>query len=59
MIGKVDQMSREEVEARLSQLMGNVVLEDKTDPEPDLNLVDQQEEAIEEVIEAKEDDEHD
>jgi len=59
MFGKVDQMSREEVEARLSQLMGNVVLEDKTDPEPDLNLVDQQEEAIEEVIEAKEDDEHD
>ena len=52
-------MSREEVEARLSQLMGNVVLEDKTDPESDLNLVDQQEEAIEEVIEAKEDDEHD
>ena len=59
MFGKVDQMSREEVEARLSQLMGNVVLEDKTDPELDLNLVDQQEEAIEEVIEAKENDEHD
>jgi len=59
MFGKVDQMSREEVEARLSQLMGNVVLEDKTDPESDLNLVDQQEEAIEEVIEAKENDEHD
>ena len=59
MFGKVDQMSREEVEARLSQLMGNVVLEDKTDPESDLNLIDQQEEAIEEVIEAKENDEHD
>ena len=59
MFGKVDQMSREEVEARLSQLMGNVVLENKTDPESDLNLVDQQEEVIEEVIEAKEDDEHD
>tara|TARA_A100001015_G_scaffold151390_1_gene167852 strand:- start:1250 stop:1840 length:591 start_codon:yes stop_codon:yes gene_type:complete len=59
MFGKVDQMSREEVEARLSQLMGNVVLEDKTDSDLDLNLVDQQEEAIEEVIEAKEDDEHD
>jgi len=59
MFGKVDQMSREEVEARLSQLMGNVVLEDKTDPEPDLSLVDQQEEEVEEVIEAKEDDEHD
>jgi len=36
-------MSREEVEARLSQLMGNVVLEDKTEPEPDPALVDQQE----------------
>jgi hypothetical protein len=59
MFGKVDQMSREEVEARLSQLMGNVVLEDKTDPDPDLSLVDQQEEEVEEVIEAKEDDEHD
>lgn len=59
MFGKVDQMSREEVEARLSQLMGNVVLEDKTEPEPDLSLVDQQEEEVEEVIEAKEDDEHD
>jgi len=43
MFGKVDQMSREEVEARLSQLMGNVVLEDKTEPEPDPALVDQQE----------------
>lgn len=59
MFGKVDQMSREEVEARLSQLMGNVVLEDKTDPEPDLSLVDQQEEEVKEVIEAKEDDKHD
>ena len=59
MFGKVDQMSREEVEARLSQLMGNVVLEDNSDPDPDLSLVDQQEEEIEEVIEAKEDDEHD
>jgi hypothetical protein len=59
MFGKVDQMSREEVEARLSQLMGNVVLEDNSDPDPDLSLVDQQEEEVEEVIEAKEDDEHD
>lgn len=58
MFGKVDQMSREEVEARLSQLMGNVVLEDNSDPDPDLSLVDQQEE-VEEVVEAKEDDEHD
>ncbi len=59
MFGKVDQMSREEVEARLSQLMGNVVLEDNSDPDPDLSLVDQQEEEVEEVIEAKEDDKHD
>ena len=59
MFGKVDQMSREEVEARLSQLMGNVVLEDKSEPDPDLSLLDQQEEEVEEVIEEKEDDEHD
>ena len=51
MFGKVDQMSREEVEARLSQLMGNVVLEDKTDPDPDLSLVDQQEETQEKIDE--------
>jgi len=31
MFGKVDQMSREEVERRLEQLMGNVVLANKTD----------------------------
>lgn len=49
MFGKVDQMSREEVEARLSQLMGNVVLEDKTEPEPDPGLVDQQEEEQEAI----------
>ena len=30
MFGKVDQMSREEVEKRLEQLMGNVVLANKT-----------------------------
>jgi hypothetical protein len=33
--GKVDQMSREEVEARLKQLMGNIVeasIENKKDP---------------------------
>ena len=40
MFGKVDQMSRDEVEARLSQLMGSVVLEDKTEPDPDPALVD-------------------
>ena len=36
MFGKVDQMSREEVEKRLEQLMGNVVLADNSgagDPE--------------------------
>jgi len=49
MFGKVDQMSREEVEARLSQLMGNVVLEDKSEPEPDPGLVDQQEEEQEAI----------
>jgi hypothetical protein len=31
MFGKVDQMSREEVEKRLEQLMGSVVLANKTD----------------------------
>ena len=51
MFGKVDQMSREEVEARLSQLMGNVVLEDKTDLDPDLSLEDQQEERQENIDE--------
>ena len=30
MFGKVDQMSREEVEKRLEQLMGNVVLADSS-----------------------------
>jgi len=41
MFGKVDQMSREEVENRLKQLMGNVVeasIENKVD---DLDLPDQ------------------
>ena len=51
MFGKVDQMSREEVEARLSQLMGNVVLEDKTDDGQDLSLVDQQEDIQENIDE--------
>jgi len=31
MFGKVDQMSREEVEKRLEQLMGNIALANKTD----------------------------
>ena len=35
MIGKVDQMSREEVEKRLEQLMGSLMLESKTDGLPD------------------------
>jgi len=52
MFGKVDQMSRDEVEARLSQLMGSVVLEDKTEPDPDPALVDLPEEVVE-------DEEHD
>jgi len=41
MFGKLNQMSRDEVEARLSQLMGNVVeasIENKSD---DLDLPDQ------------------
>ena len=49
MFGKVDQMSRDEVEARLSQLMGSVVLEDKTEPEPDPALVDLPEESQEDI----------
>jgi len=52
MFGKVDQMSRDEVEARLSQLMGSVVLEDKTEPDPDPAQVDLPEEVVE-------DEEHD
>tara|TARA_R100000781_G_scaffold110297_1_gene75639 strand:- start:363 stop:989 length:627 start_codon:yes stop_codon:yes gene_type:complete len=39
--GKVDQMSREEVEARLSQLMGNIVEASIEDKQPDPSLVDQ------------------
>ena len=35
MFGKVDQMSREEVEKRLEQLMGSLMLESKTDGLPD------------------------
>jgi len=35
MFGKVDQMSREEVEKRLEQLMGSLMLESKTDGFPD------------------------
>tara|TARA_R110001632_G_scaffold115616_1_gene227099 strand:- start:2149 stop:2778 length:630 start_codon:yes stop_codon:yes gene_type:complete len=40
MFGKVDQMSRDEVEARLSQLMGNVVEASLENKDPDPNLVD-------------------
>ena len=39
MFGKVDQMSREEVENRLAQLMGNVVEASLEDKQPDPNLV--------------------
>jgi hypothetical protein len=49
MFGKVDQMSRDEVEARLSQLMGSVVLEDKTEPDPDPALVDLPEASQEDI----------
>ena len=49
MFGKVDQMSRDEVEARLSQLMGSVVLEDKTETDPDPALVDLPEESQEDI----------
>ena len=46
MFGKVDQMSRDEVEARLTQLMGNIVLEDKTEQDPDPALVDPDEKDV-------------
>lgn len=49
MFGKVDQMSRDEVEARLSQLMGSVVLEDKTEPDPDPAMLDLPEESQEDI----------
>ena len=39
MFGKVDQMSREEVENRLAQLMGNVVEASLEDKQPDPSLV--------------------
>ena len=49
MFGKVDQMSRDEVEARLSQLMGNVVeasIENKSDhlDQPDQDNEEESEE---------------
>ena len=40
MFGKVDQMSREEVETRLAQLMGNVVDATLENKDPDPSLVD-------------------
>jgi len=40
MFGKVDQMSREEVENRLAQLMGNVVEASLEDKQPDPSLVE-------------------
>ena len=39
MFGKVDQMSREEVENRLKQLMGNVVEASIENKQPDSDLV--------------------
>jgi predicted RNase H-like HicB family nuclease len=39
MFGKVDQMSREEVENRLKQLMGNVVEASIENKQPDPSLV--------------------
>ena len=39
MFGKVDQMSREEVETRLAQLMGNVVEASIENKQPDPTLV--------------------
>ena len=44
MFGKIDQMSREEVESRLTQLLGNVVeatLENKTDLKDPEDLKDE------------------
>tara|TARA_X000001388_G_scaffold72306_1_gene62853 strand:- start:655 stop:1233 length:579 start_codon:yes stop_codon:yes gene_type:complete len=43
MFGKVDQMSREEVETRLAQLMGNVVDATLENKDPDPSQVDLQE----------------
>ena len=44
MFGKIDQMSREEVESRLTQLLGNVVeaaLENKTDLKDEVEVLDE------------------
>jgi len=48
MFGKVDQMSREEVENRLAQLMGNVVEASLEDKQPDPSLVESIENDVEE-----------
>jgi len=51
MFGKVDQMSRDEVEARLSQLMGNVVEASLENKDPDPSLVDlDQEDIIDDMV---------
>jgi len=53
MFGKVDQMSREEVENRLAQLMGNVVEASLEDKQPDPSLVESIENDVEEEDENK------
>tara|TARA_R100001463_G_scaffold109202_1_gene163853 strand:+ start:593 stop:1186 length:594 start_codon:yes stop_codon:yes gene_type:complete len=53
MFGKVDQMSREEVETRLAQLMGNVVEASLEDKQPDPSLVESIENDVEEEDENK------
>ena len=55
MFGKVDQMSREEVENRLAQLMGNVVEASIENKDPDPSPADLPEKPEKEVVE----DEHD
>jgi len=53
MFGKVDQMSREEVETRLAQLMGNVVEASLEDKQPDPSLVESIENDVKEEDENK------
>ena len=47
MFGKVDQMSREEVEKRLEQLMGSVVLANKTDGLLDTETLEDEADSLE------------
>jgi len=47
MFGKVDQMSREEVEKRLEQLMGNIALANKTDGLLDPGLMEDEADSLE------------